>query len=81
MMSLPERYRQLREEGKATQAGVGAAEERVHRRNSNSASARHQGDAEQSWKSASGKAFEEIVWQEFSAQCQGLKDLQVATVA
>jgi hypothetical protein len=76
-MSLPERYRQLREEGKLpTQAWAQLKSEytaqfKLSRRTPS-------GDAAQSWKSASGNAFEEIVWQEFSAQCQGLKDLQVA---
>ena len=76
-MSLPERYRQLREEGNLpTQAWARLKSEytaqfRKRKR-------KQSGDAEQSWKSASGKAFEDIVWQEFTSQCQGLKDLQVA---
>jgi hypothetical protein len=77
MMSLPERYRQLREEGNLpTQAWARLKSEytaqfRKRKR-------KQSGDAEQSWKSASGKAFEDIVRQEFTSQCQGLKDLQVA---
>jgi len=74
-MSLPERYRQLREEGNLpTQAWAQLKSEYIAQFRQRTPS----GDAEQSWKSASGKAFEEIVWQEFSAQCQGLKDLRVA---
>jgi hypothetical protein len=70
-MSLVERYKQLREEGFApTQAWAQLKSEYTAQFSS--------GDAAQSWKSASGNAFEEIVWQEFSAQCQGLKDLRVA---
>jgi hypothetical protein len=75
MMSLPERYRQLREEGNPpTQAWAQLKRDYIMQFRQHMPSR----DAEQSWKSASGKAFEEIVWQEFSAQCQGLKDLQVA---
>ena len=70
-MSLPERYRQLREEGKLPKQ----AWEQLKREYTAQFSS---GDAAQSWKSASGNAFEEIVWQEFSAQCQGLKNLQIA---
>jgi len=70
-MSLPERYRQLREEGKLPKQ----AWEQLKREYTAQFSS---GDAAQSWKSASGKAFEDIVWQEFTSQCQGLKDLQVA---
>jgi hypothetical protein len=74
-MSLPERYRQLREEGNLpTQAWAQLKSEYIAQFRQRTPS----GDAEQSWKSASGKAFEEIVWQEFSAQCQGLKNLQIA---
>jgi hypothetical protein len=71
MMSLPERYRQLREEGKPPkQAWEQLKSEYTEQFSS--------GDAEQSWKSASGKAFEDIVRQEFTSQCQGLQDLRVA---
>jgi len=74
-MSLPERYRQLREEGNLpTQAWAQLKSEYIAQFRQRTPS----GDAEQSWKSASGKAFEDIVWQEFTSQCQGLKDLQVA---
>ena len=74
-MSLPERYRQLLKEGKLPKqawAQLKSEYAKQFRKRKQS------GDAAQSWKSASGKAFEEIVWQEFSAQCQGLKDLRVA---
>jgi hypothetical protein len=75
MMSLPERYRQLREEGNPpTQAWAQLKRDYITQFRQHMPSR----DAEQSWKSASGKAFEEIVWQEFSAQCQGLKNLQIA---
>jgi hypothetical protein len=75
MMSLPERYRQLRKEGKLpTQAWEQLKSEYTKQFRKRKQS----GDAEQSWKSASGKAFEDIVWQEFTSQCQGLKDLRVA---
>jgi hypothetical protein len=71
-MSLPERYRQLREEGNLpTQAWAQLKSEYIAQFRQRTPS----GDAEQSWKSASGKAFEDIVWQEFTSQCQGLKDL------
>ncbi len=74
-MSLPERYRQLREEGNLpTQAWAQLKSEYITQFRKRTQS----GDAPQSWKSASGKAFEDIVWQEFASQCQGLKDLQVA---
>jgi hypothetical protein len=76
-MSLPERYRQLREEGKLPkQAWEQLKNEYTEQFKLSQRTP--SGDAAQSWKSASGNAFEEIVWQEFSAQCQGLKDLQVA---
>jgi len=74
-MSLPERYRQLLEEGnlpKQAWAQLKSEYTKQFRKRKQS------GDAPQSWKSASGKAFEDIVWQEFTSQCQGLKDLQVA---
>lgn len=74
-MSLPERYRQLREEGnlpKQAWAQLKSEYTKEFRKRKQS------GDAPQSWKSASGKAFEDIVWQEFASQCQGLKDLRVA---
>jgi hypothetical protein len=70
-VSLPERYRQLREEGKLPKQ---AWEQLKNEYTEQSGS----GDAAQSWKSASGNAFEDIVRQEFTSQCQGLKDLQVA---
>ena len=71
-MSLPERYRQLLKEGKLPkQAWAQLKRDYITQFRQHMPSR----DAEQSWKSASGKAFEEIVWQEFSAQCQGLKDL------
>lgn len=74
-MSLPERYRQLRQEGNSpTQAWAQLKSDYITQFRQRTTS----GDAEQSWKSASGKAFEDIVWQEFSSQCQGLKNLQVA---
>ena len=74
-MSLPERYRQLREEGNPpTQAWAQLKRDYIMQFRQHMPSR----DAEQSWKSASGNAFEEIVWQEFSAQCQGLKNLQIA---
>jgi len=75
MISLPERYRQLREEGKLPKQAWAQLKDEYTAQFSRRKSS---GDAAQSWKSASGEAFEEIVWQEFSAQCQGLKDLQVA---
>jgi hypothetical protein len=71
MMSLPKRYRQLRKEGKLPRQ----AWEQLKREYTAQFSS---GDAAQSWKSASGNAFEKIVWQEFSAQRRGLKDLRVA---
>ena len=71
MISLPERYRQLREEGKLPKQAWAQLKREYTAQFSS-------GDAAQSWKSASGNAFEEIVWQEFSAQCQGLKNLQIA---
>ena len=70
-MSLPERYRQLLEEGKPPKQAWEQLKSEYTAQFSS-------GDAAQSWKSASGNAFEEIVWQEFSAQCQGLKNLQIA---
>jgi hypothetical protein len=74
-MSLPERFRQLREEGKLpTQAWAQLKSEYAEQFRQRKQS----GDAPQSWKSASGKAFEDIVWQEFTSQCQGLQDLRVA---
>lgn len=73
-MSLVERYKQLREEGFApTRAWAQMKEEYVSHFRQHTPS----GDAEQSWKSASGKAFEDIVLQEFIAQCKGLENLQV----
>jgi hypothetical protein len=73
-MSLVERYKQLREEGFApTRAWAQLNEEYVSHFRQHTPS----GDAEQSWKSASGKAFEDIVLQEFIAQCKGLENLQV----
>jgi hypothetical protein len=71
MISLPERYRQLLKEGKLPKQAWAQLKSEYTAQFSS-------GDAAQSWKSASGNAFEEIVWQEFSAQCQGLKDLRVA---
>ena len=74
-MSLPERYRQLLEEGnlpKQAWAQLKSEYTKQFRKRKQS------GDAPQSWKSASGKAFEDIVWQEFTSQCQGLQDLRVA---
>lgn len=77
MISLPERYRQLREEGKLPkQAWEQLKNEYTEQFKLSQRTP--SGDAAQSWKSASGKAFEDIVWQEFASQCQGLKDLQVA---
>jgi len=77
MISLPERYRQLREEGKLPkQAWEQLKNEYTEQFKLSQRTP--SGDAAQSWKSASGNAFEEIVWQEFSAQCQGLKNLQIA---
>jgi hypothetical protein len=76
-MSLPERYRQLREAGNSpTQAWAQLKDDYIAQFRQRKR--KQSGDAEQSWKSASGKAFEDIVWQEFTSQCQGLKDLQVA---
>jgi hypothetical protein len=70
-MSLPERFRQLLKEGKLPkQAWAQLKREYTAQFRS--------GDAAQSWKSASGKAFEDIVQQEFTSQCQGLQDLRVA---
>jgi hypothetical protein len=73
-MSLPERYRQLREEGNLpTQAWARLKSEYTEQFKLSQRTP--SGDAAQSWKSASGKAFEDIVWQEFTSQCQGLQDL------
>ena len=74
-MSLPERFRQLLKEGKLPKQ----AWAQLKREYTKQFRKRKQsGDAPQSWKSASGKAFEDIVWQEFTSQCQGLQDLRVA---
>jgi hypothetical protein len=70
-MSLPERYRQLLKEGKLPKQAWAQLKSEYTAQFSS-------GDAAQSWKSASGDAFEEIVWQEFTSQCQGLQDLRVA---
>jgi hypothetical protein len=79
MISLPERYRQLREEGKLPkQAWEQLKSEYTKQFRKRKRKRKQSGDAEQSWKSASGKAFESIVWQEFTSQCQGLQDLRVA---
>jgi len=74
-MSLPERYRQLREAGNSpTQAWAQLKDDYIAQFRQRTPS----GDAEQSWKSASGKAFEDIVLQEFATQCGGLKGLRIA---
>jgi hypothetical protein len=74
-MSLPERYRQLREAGNSpTQAWAQLKDDYIAQFRQRTPS----GDAEQSWKSASGKAFEDIVLQEFATQCEGLKGLWIA---
>jgi hypothetical protein len=74
-MSLPERYRQLREAGNSpTQAWAQLKDDYIAQFRQRTPSR----DAEQSWKSASGKAFEDIVLQEFTTQCEGLKGLQIA---
>jgi hypothetical protein len=72
-MSLPERYRQLREEGNSpTQAWAQLKEEYF----TQCRQEKPQKDLEQSWKSVSGGAFEEIVLQEFAAQLGGLRNLK-----
>jgi hypothetical protein len=74
-MSLPERYRQLREAGNSpAQAWAQLKDDYIAQFRQRTPS----GDAEQSWKSASGKAFEDIVLQEFATQCGGLKGLRIA---
>jgi hypothetical protein len=76
-MSLPERYRQLRKEGKLPKQAWEQLKSE-YTKQFRKRKRKQSGDAEQSWKSASGKAFESIVWQEFTSQCQGLQDLRVA---
>jgi hypothetical protein len=70
-MSLPERFRQLLKEGKLPKQAWAQLKRKY-------TAQFRSGDAAQSWKSASGKAFEDIVQQEFTSQCQGLQDLRVA---
>jgi hypothetical protein len=73
-MSLPERYRQLREEGNLpTQAWARLKSEYTEQFKLSQRTP--SGDAAQSWKSASGKAFEDIVWQRVYLPVQGLQDL------
>jgi hypothetical protein len=69
-MTLTERYRQLRERFTPTEAWAQLKEEYV-------AQCDPQRDAEQSWKSASGKAFEDIVLLEFTAQLRDPQSLKV----
>lgn len=69
-----QRYQELRKEGNTpTQAWAQLKEEYVAQLRREKSGK----DPEQSWKSASGKAFEEIVSQEFTAQVAGLGSLKV----
>jgi len=73
-MSLAERYRQLREqEISPTQTWARLKEEYVAQFLEQTPS----GNAIQSWNAVSGKAFEDIVLQELTTQCNGLKNLHV----
>jgi hypothetical protein len=73
-MSLVERYKELRkQEISPTQTWARLKEEYVAQFRKQTTS----GDAIESWKVKSGKAFEDIVLQEFTTQCKGLKNLHV----
>jgi hypothetical protein len=67
---LVQRYQKLRKKGEPPKQAWAKLKEEYKKWLKNKKPGKN---SEQSWKSASGKAFEDIVWQEFSSQCQGLK--------